>query len=286
MSVLSPQETMTMAYRNDDYLQIKPLTIRNLFTEYFNYSPFYDPNSLNEQVHRYDTFTDLFLETGITYRLTYVQIQYPEFLKTLDPQNPPQEKILDTEEEIYKESNLDYPIFQGLSVISKINSTADAEGRLNKELLAQYYMIDGTVYQAPDLYSLVTSNFRTSIFNLREAILLSDSLYQWTPELRFQQIGNNISIKPPYIFSTLEMSHIFDECNVERNLQNFFVDQVVQQVNNELKAKEEQEAKEKEEKERKEREEKEAKEKEEKERKKRERELEKSKNENKNNTAQ
>ena len=185
---------------------------------------------MNEQVNRYEKFTDIFDENGITYRLTYVQIQEPNFLKTLDPANPPKELILETEQEIYAPEKANYPITTGLCVISKYRTRLQDHGEPIKELLAQYYMIDATIYQAPDLYSLVTSNFRTAIFNLREAIRDADSAYKWTPEMRYQKANVNIPTKPPFLFGAYEMENIIAEHSIEKDLQKYFIGQVIAQL--------------------------------------------------------
>ena len=94
-------------------------------------------------------------------------------------------------------------------------------------------MVDGTIYQAPDLYNLLTSNLRSAIFHMREAIRYIDSAYIWNPNVGYKQKSSKDADLPPFIFNPQELE-IFrgetgDEFSIQKDLSNSVISQLVPQ---------------------------------------------------------
>jgi mediator of RNA polymerase II transcription subunit 6 len=57
-------------------------------------------------------------------------------------------------------------------------------GEADVDLLASYYVLDGTVYQAPNLLSLLKCRVTSSLAYLNEAIQLSTDNLRYDPEAK------------------------------------------------------------------------------------------------------
>ena len=228
----SDEEKQKLSFRDEGTLQRTILTIGNVLTEYFAYSPFYSQDSLNEfNSNRNEDIRDLYDKEGLLYRLTYVKLTDRNFLNMNRKPNEPEitEKILEGDE-IDLPENRGYPVSVGFVEITSFLNRKDENGDVHSMRQAKYFMIDGTIYQAPDLYNLLTSNLRSAIFHLREAIRYIDSAYQWNPNIGYIPKSNQQIDSPPFIFNTQELQMFQidtkDEFYIQQELSNAVISQL------------------------------------------------------------
>ena len=158
-----------IVFCDDQYLKMYGLHIGDLIDGYFKNSSFYDNTCINNQLIMKNQDKSLLTQLdGISYRLSLVQLQDGQTLIGDDLTKPENQAI---------------DILQALAVIDKVyhESGADTEDTLQ----AKYYVVNACIYQAPDIYSLITSKIRNSIFYLRESIREFNKLFKWDIEAGF-----------------------------------------------------------------------------------------------------
>ena len=154
------------AFRDDQFLRTYGLTLGWLVDGYFKNSPFYDNTCLNNELIMKNKDMSLLTQLdGVSYRLSLVQFRDGTTL---------------TGDELSLPENQTKDITSALAVINKVRhiSGDETEGRV----LAKYYVVDSTVYQAPTIYYLITTKIRSSIFYLRESIREYNKLFKWDIE--------------------------------------------------------------------------------------------------------
>ncbi|KAJ3258257.1 hypothetical protein HK103_003738 [Boothiomyces macroporosus] len=129
------EELTSVSFKDTAFLQAFGLHELNII-EYFSKSQFYDVSCIDEQLKMQARFNDLQVTqldhtkmTGIKYDLWYFTYQPSYFVIK--------------KSQIYSETRA--------------------------ELLAIYYVIEGTIYQAPSLSSVLTNRTMTSLFYLNKA---------------------------------------------------------------------------------------------------------------------
>ncbi|KND04822.1 uncharacterized protein SPPG_00525 [Spizellomyces punctatus DAOM BR117] len=144
---MEDQDLTQISWRDPAFLQHFGLGEHNVM-DYFALSEFYDKSSINEQLRMQARFNELQTSqldkrqmTGIDYELLYaiVNVQPSLFVITKGMRRSPN----------------------------------------NVDLLAAYYILDGTVYQTPDLHTLVSNRILTSLHHVQKLFdgALADSRY-------------------------------------------------------------------------------------------------------------
>lgn len=127
-----------VCFRDVTWLQHFPLT-NDTILDYFAQSQFYDRTCNNEVLKMQARYTDnpTALLTQL-YRMTG-----PEYALLPAVSSPP-----------------------GLFVVVRQHRTSPTQVRLQQA----YYVLDGTIYLAPSIYSLINCRITTSLYSLREAV--------------------------------------------------------------------------------------------------------------------
>ncbi|TPX56425.1 hypothetical protein SpCBS45565_g08419 [Spizellomyces sp. 'palustris'] len=147
---MEDQDLTQISWRDPAFLQHFGLGEHNVM-DYFAMSEFYDKSSINEQLRMQARFNELqtsqldkrsaYFMTGIDYELLYaiVNVQPSLFVITKGMRRSPN----------------------------------------HVDLLAAYYILDGTVYQTPDLHTLVSNRILTSLHHVQKLFdgALADSRY-------------------------------------------------------------------------------------------------------------
>ena len=208
--------TPSHIFRDDAFLKMYSLTIGNVLHPYFKNSFFYDNICENETFLRKKQnspeLTFKYLETleGITFRLTYAQERGKEPI---------------TGDALYLPENQNVDLNNGLAIIEKIE-------RINGEdnLLAKYYVLEATIYQSPDIYSLTSSFMRASLFHIREAVRDVSHMFDWSCESGFVKKAAADETETPYVFQQGEMKTMDQQLTSEFELQNKLLDMLLSEL--------------------------------------------------------
>ena len=232
---MSDAQTQQYQFFDEVFIQQGNLTIGNVLTHYFAMSPFYSNDSLNEfNTNRNEDIRDLYHKEGLLYRLTYVKFTNKEDLAFIQKPGEPEltEKILEGDE-IDLPENRGYPLAHAFVEITRFLNRKNEDGDVISYRQAKYFMVEGIIYQSPDLYNLITSSLRTTIFHLREAIRYIDSVYEWNAITGFKEKSKdpNQSVNdPPYLFAREEYKMFVTEMEDETSLQRYLASTVIGQL--------------------------------------------------------
>lgn len=138
---LFPEDVSTTCFKDVVWLQSFPLTADSIL-DYFSQSPFYDRSCNNEVLRMQSSYNSLF-EKNHSQRLREMTsgFEYRTVAAALS-QAP------------------------GLFLVHKVQKLAESETKL----LASYYVVDGVIYQCPDLYSLLNSRLTNCLSMVRDAV--------------------------------------------------------------------------------------------------------------------
>lgn len=208
-------EMQQMSYVNPNYFMGPPISIGSFIDNYFSLSPFYESTCLNSQAKgRGQEIEDVQHMVGFYYKITYVENQNFDVNGNLIDKEP----MILSGDEIYSNENKGKPL-QSFAEICKFENFVQDEGNVETRLLAKYYFIYGTIFKSPDLSSLLTSQLRSAIFHLREAIRDMEKINEWKPEFGFHQKGADTLDEPPFAFDVDEFRSLMEENNRERDIQ-------------------------------------------------------------------
>ncbi|KAI9103008.1 MED6 mediator sub complex component-domain-containing protein [Phlyctochytrium arcticum] len=140
-----------ISWKDTAFLQMYGLGEHNIM-DYFSLSPFYDPSSINEQIR--------------------MQARFNQF----------------------EASQMDKKQMTGIDYDAVLASTAPILFIITKgmrrsptvvDLVAAYSVIEGTIYQTPDLYTLLSNRILTSLHFVQEGFDAALSDYRYHPSLGY-----------------------------------------------------------------------------------------------------
>lgn len=213
MSTVIPDETADTSkifFTDKEFLLQYHLTVGNVL-DYFARSDFYDLTSINELLKMQNRPMDQLDKTdGISFRLNTVQQRGGITLYG--------ESILDP-----KEAAL--ILNPGFVVIDKVLRENGEDS-----LLAKYYIIDGCIFQAPDLYSILSVRMRAAMFHLQEALHEVKCVFDWKPESGFRKKIAADEEETLYTFHSKELVEMRNDLIDENKLQKSILDSLLSEM--------------------------------------------------------
>lgn len=213
MSSIIPDEgadTSKIFFTDKEFLQQYFLTIGNVL-DYFARSDFYDVTSINEVLKMQNrTIDELDKTDGISFRLSMVQQRNGPTLYGESILDPLQKNLV---------------IHPGFVVIDKI---LREDG--HDSLLAKYYILDGCIFQAPDLYSILSVRMRAAMFHLQEAVHEVKEAFDWKPETGFRKKIAADEEETLYTFHSRELNEMRKDLNDEYNIQKNILDNLLSEM--------------------------------------------------------
>ena len=207
-------EGTARVYRNEAFFNKWVLCIGNVL-DYFSLSVgvFYDSSSLNELARqRQERDVDSFItnQDGISFRLVLAQ---------------PAGETAYEGDDLKKEEVKQKCIRPGLAVIDKVNR----EG-LQQTVLAKYYVLDGAIYQAPDVYALLSARIRSAMFHMRESLREVKNMFDWNLETGFRKKVAADETETLYVFKSNELEELKEELGDEFKLQNDLLNSLLSDI--------------------------------------------------------
>ncbi|KAJ3042572.1 Mediator of RNA polymerase II transcription subunit 6 [Rhizophlyctis rosea] len=148
---MADEDLLSVMFKDPEWLAMNPLTKENVL-DYFARSQFYDSTSTNEYLKmqaRFNALNDADLDkrkmTGVEFELSSCE----------------------------HEPGAEHSLF----VIRKQNRFSPEK----TELIAVYYVMDGAIFQAPDLFTIVSNRVLTSLHHLQIAFTLSRAQSRFHP---------------------------------------------------------------------------------------------------------
>lgn len=206
-----PSAALRTVWRCEEFLGMFGLSVSNTL-EYFALSDFYDKSSINEivkQNQRGDFYKMIETMDGISFRLVYVHHR----------DGPPL-----TGTALRLEANRGAVVW-GLAVIDKVRREKDTE-----MVLAKYYILDGWVYQAPELYSLASATIRNAVFFMREALREAHDMFDWDLETGYKLKGTETEGETHFAFDEAEAKSFHSDYNTEVMLQKNLLELLASEV--------------------------------------------------------
>jgi mediator of RNA polymerase II transcription subunit 6 len=201
-----------LSFRDEAFLISFHLAVGNAL-EYFEFSNFYDRLSLNEQAkqNRQASFEDLIQSvSGISFRVVFAQARgFPPI----------------TGDDLKKPANQTIDVNPGLVVIDKVNRDGSVEIVLKK-----YYILDGTIFEAPDLYSILSVRTRSALYHIRESLREVRSMFDWTLETGFRKQIAAHETETRYEVRTSELREIAGEIQDESRLQTTLIETLLAEL--------------------------------------------------------
>lgn len=200
MTETTTKEGIRYAYRNNDYLMSNVVTIGNIVNVYFRQSNFWDFQSQNEELFMQNQDpSQAYLMDGVSFILSMAQ-----------PMGEP--KILG--DSLKDPGNLGRDITQGLAIIDKVEKRGS-----ERTIIAKYFYFRGTIVQAPDLLSFLSSKLRSVIYHFREALKEANSVFEWTLDSGYKRkIASNES-ETSFVFSKAELGALNEQVTEEAAIQ-------------------------------------------------------------------
>jgi mediator of RNA polymerase II transcription subunit 6 len=199
-------------FLNDPFLRQFHLAVGNLL-DYFSTSPFYDEQSINEQARQNRTMDlESMLQSmdGTSFRINMAQAHNGIVLEG-DALKLPANRFVE--------------IDPGMAIIDKVIKTGP-----DVALLARYYVMNACVYQAPDLFSLLSARTRSAMFHVREALREVKNMFNWSLESGFQKKLAAGETETAYVFSEGELREMATELTDEFQLQSALLDALLSEI--------------------------------------------------------
>jgi hypothetical protein len=92
------------------------------------------------------------------------------------------------------------PIDRGMAIIDKVSKQGPAI-----TLLARYYVKDGSIYQSPDLFSMISAPVQSAMFHIREALKEVRNVVKWSLESGFQKKMAAGETETEFLFTQSEL---------------------------------------------------------------------------------
>ncbi|KAH0791724.1 MED6-domain-containing protein [Histomonas meleagridis] len=147
---------------------------------------------------------------GISFRLSYVEQPRGLSLQKENLSDPNYSAII---------------ICPGLAIIDKIQREGGEDS-----LLAKYYIVDGSIYQAPDIYTILSVRIRSAMFHLQEAVHEVREMFKWNPETGFRKKLAADETEILYTFHTSELDELKQELPDDFKLQNSLLDSLLAEI--------------------------------------------------------
>ena len=208
---MSAQGTATV-FRDENFLEKFGLCIGNVL-DYFSCSNFYDTTSLNElakQRHETDLENLIAHQDGISFRIALAQ---PAGATTYEG------------DDLKKEELMTVSVIPGLVVIDK-----QLKDGVDRSVIAKYYILDGSIYQAPDVYSLLSAKIRGAMFHIRESLHEVKNMFDWNLETGFRKKVAADETETLYVFESSELEELKEELGDEFKLQNDLLNSLLSEI--------------------------------------------------------
>jgi hypothetical protein len=201
------------SFRDETFLTTYHLAIGNAL-EYFGWSNFYDPISLNEQAKQNrQTSFDMLVDSidGVSFRIVLACPRGGAQIQGADLKKPANQAV---------------DVNPGLIVIDKVSRVIDKANRDVRvdTVLKKFYILDGTIYEAPDLYAILSARARSAMFHVRESLREVRKMFEWTLETGFRKRIAAHETETRYEFRASELREITGEVQDEFRLQTALLD--------------------------------------------------------------
>lgn len=197
------------------WLQWYGLTIGNVLA-YFERSYFYDSSSLNEQAKQHvgaNLEKMIEFQDGIYYRLSLAQS--PRY----------RDGVAFTGEDLKNPEYQSWFIQDGIAVIDKVEKDGP-----NERVLTKYYVINGTIFEAPDLYSLMAARTRSVMFHVREALREIENIFEWNLETGYKKKIAEEESEKVVVFKQRDLDDLVTERGHEFSLQNKLLESLLKEI--------------------------------------------------------
>lgn len=183
---------------DEDFLKTYGLTIGNVLP-YFQRSPFYDPTSVNGKIEMKGRGLDALEKIdGDSYRLNFAKIrngnQYEQYDKE-KLKNPECQTIL---------------VNPGLVIIDKVQRQTSGDV-VTETTLAKYCILNGLIYPAPDIYSILNCSIRSAIFHIRESLRDVRNMFDWDLQHGFRKKVASDETETQYVFKQSAIQNVSKE---------------------------------------------------------------------------
>ncbi|OHT09406.1 hypothetical protein TRFO_21621 [Tritrichomonas foetus] len=210
MDIDNGEPNTSLFFRDENFIKQYRLTIGNVL-KYFQLCPFYDPSSVNAKLEMQQRSIDQLEKIdGISFRLTFAEQRNGLSLEGDDLKKPENQVIV---------------IDTGLAIIDKVYREKEDE-----KTLAKYYVIDGSIYQAPDIYSVFNSRIRSAMFHVRESIREVKNMFEWNLQSGFRKKIAADETETPYTFSSSQLKDLNAEIGDEFKLQTSLLDSLLSEI--------------------------------------------------------
>jgi hypothetical protein len=92
------------------------------------------------------------------------------------------------------------PIDRGMAIIDKISKQGP-----DVTLLARYYVKDGSIYQSPDMFSVISAPVQSALLHIREALKEVRNVFKWSLESGFQKKMAAGETETEFVFTDSEL---------------------------------------------------------------------------------
>lgn len=210
MESISDESSNRFYFRDVKFIKKYHLTIGNVHF-YFRLSQFYDKSSVNEKlIMQQRPLDQLDKIDGISFRRSFASQR---------------NGLTFEKEDIKKPENQPYIVDQGLVIIDKIEKNKEDE-----RTLAKYYILDGSIYQAPDLYSIMSCRIRSAMFHVRESLREVGNMFEWNLQSGYRKKIAADETETPYVFKQSMIKSMSNEIGDEYRLQTKMLDELLSQI--------------------------------------------------------
>lgn len=206
-----PKTKGAFFFRDENFIKQFRLSIGNVLI-YFAGSDFYENTSVNEILKmKGQSLENLDKIDGVSFRLTLAQQKGGGL--NFEGDN------------LKKPEHAGVIIDPGLAVIDKVSRENGVD-----TLLAKYYVLDGNIFQAPDLYTLLSVRIRSAMFHMREALREVNNMFEWQMETGFRKKIAQDETETLYEFKASELSSLTTELGDEFKLQNNLLESLLAEI--------------------------------------------------------
>lgn len=210
MNSSTDESSNSFFFRDEKFIKTYRLTIGNVLG-YFQLSGFYDKSSVNELIIMQGRPIDqLDKIDGVSFRLSFACQRNGLVFEKDDLKKPENQLVI---------------IDQGLAIIDKIERNKN-----NETTLAKYYILDGSIYQAPDLYSIMSCRIRSAMFHVRESLREVNNMFEWNLQTGYRKKIAADETETPYTFKQSLIKGINNEIGEEFKLQTKLLDELLSQI--------------------------------------------------------
>ena len=200
----------TFIFHDDGFIRQYNITVGNVL-KYFQLSNFYDTNSVNEKIEMQQRSIDQLEKIdGISFRLVFAEQLGGISLSGDDLKKPENQMIV---------------IFPGMAIIDKVLRDKEIE-----TLLSRYYILNGTISQAPDLSSILNVRLKSAMFHIRESMREVRNMFDWNLQTGFRKKVAADETETLYTFKESQIKDVTSEVYDEYNLQNSLLEELLKDI--------------------------------------------------------